>query len=156
MMDNHVLHKFIDNAVVLTLLREGGNHCAMKYSLAHFIRSAWTVVCLCALLERSAFAFSFPIPSPLHKQPYTAGVHLHSKIHAKASPCYQQKGQSVEEFKISSQIARLNAVAAKLRAEAAELEVRTRISEYPFYTLKFVPYSCAHIYQIFIPCSADR
>mmetsp|Transcript_1070 Transcript_1070/g.1765 ORF Transcript_1070/g.1765 Transcript_1070/m.1765 type:complete len:420 (+) Transcript_1070:61-1320(+) len=36
------------------------------------------------------------------------------------------KRQSPEDFKISSQIARLNAVAAKLRAEAAELEAEQR------------------------------
>lgn len=36
---------------------------------------------------------------------------------------YGNKHQRNEDFKINSQIARLNAVAAKLRAEAAELEV---------------------------------
>lgn len=96
----------------------------MKSIVIQFYRGIWGVVCIYALFERSALAFT--LVTPLHRIERKSTVnHPCTRKLERISPCYQMNGQSTEEFKISSQIARLNAVAAKLRAEAAELEVCT-------------------------------
>lgn len=55
----------------------------------------------------------------IHSNHYNLNTNIHSKFQLNDL----NKQQSADDFKINSQIARLNAVAAKLRAEAAELEV---------------------------------
>ena len=70
-----------------------------------------------------------------HRAPYTSTTTLRSPMRSrltsiefstKLQPFHAKTVlhcQSSEDFKVNSQIARLNAVAAKLRAEAADLEV---------------------------------
>lgn len=94
----------------------------MKSFLFHFSRGILGVLCIISLFERSALAFTFVAPQNRIERKTIVTLPPTKKIE-RMGPFCQTNGQSTEEFKISSQIARLNAVAAKLRAEAAELEV---------------------------------
>lgn len=94
----------------------------MNNLIVGFHKFGWSVLCICALIGQSTVALKL---SPLFRLESRTSMNIFSKtVVGRLNPLYQSPNeQSTEEFKISSQIARLNAVAAKLRAEAAELEV---------------------------------